>query len=59
MASRPGLGSTRFVGRLPELWRLHAELHPETTRLTVGRAGPAVALVRGLGGVGKTLLAEE
>jgi Tetratricopeptide repeat/TIR domain len=54
-----GLGSTRFVGRLPELWRLHAELHPETTRLTVGRAGPAVALVRGLGGVGKTLLAEE
>jgi hypothetical protein len=54
-----GLGSARFVGRLPELWRLHAGLHPQTTRLTVGRAGPAVALVRGLGGVGKTLLAEE
>ena len=54
-----GLGSNRFVGRLPELWRLHAALHPQTTRLTVGRAGPAVALVRGLGGVGKTLLAEE
>ncbi len=54
-----GFGSTRFVGRLPELWRLHAALHPQTTRLTAGRAGPAVALVRGLGGVGKTLLAEE
>jgi hypothetical protein len=54
-----GLGSARFVGRLPELWRLHAGLHPQTTRLTVGRAGPAVALVRGLGGVGKTLLAGE
>jgi Tetratricopeptide repeat/TIR domain len=54
-----GLGSNRFVGRLPELWRLHAALHPQTTRLTAGRVGPAVALVRGLGGVGKTLLAEE
>jgi hypothetical protein len=47
------------VGRLPELWQLHTALHPHTTRLMVGRAGPAVALVRRLGGVGKTLLAEE
>jgi tetratricopeptide (TPR) repeat protein len=54
-----GLGSTRFVGRLPEMWRLHSALHPETTRLTVGRTGPAVAQLRGLGGIGKTLLAEE
>jgi TIR domain len=54
-----GLGSARFVGRLPELWRLHAALHPETTLMTVPRSGPAVALVRGLGGIGKTLLAEE
>ena len=54
-----GLGSTRFVGRLPEMWRLHSALHPDTTRLTVGRSGPAVAQLRGLGGIGKTLLAEE
>ena len=54
-----GLGSTRFVGRLPEMWQLHSALHPETTRLTVGRTGPAVAQVRGLGGIGKSLLAEE
>jgi hypothetical protein len=54
-----GLGLAWFVGRLPELWRLHAALYPETTRLTVPRSGPAVALVCGLGGVGKTLLAEE
>jgi tetratricopeptide (TPR) repeat protein len=54
-----GLGSTRFVGRLPEMWRLHSALHPDTTRLTVGRTGPAVAQLRGLGGIGKTLLAEE
>jgi tetratricopeptide (TPR) repeat protein len=55
----PGLGSTRFVGRLPEMWRLHSALHPETTRLTVDRTGPAVVQVRGLGGLGKSLLAEE
>jgi tetratricopeptide (TPR) repeat protein len=54
-----GLGSTRFVGRLPEMWRLHSALHPDTTWLTVGRRGPAVAQLRGLGGIGKTLLAEE
>ena len=54
-----GLGSPRFVGRLPEMWRLHSALHTDTTRLTVGRTGPAVAQLRGLGGIGKTLLAEE
>jgi tetratricopeptide (TPR) repeat protein len=54
-----GLGWPRFVDRLPELWQLHTKLHPETTRLTVPRSGPAVALVQGLGGVGKTLLALE
>jgi tetratricopeptide (TPR) repeat protein len=54
-----GLGSTRFVGRLSEMWRIHSALHPEATRLTVGRTGPGVVQVRGLGGVGKSLLAEE
>jgi tetratricopeptide (TPR) repeat protein len=54
-----GLGSTRFVGRLPEMWQLHSALHPATTQLTVGHTGPAVAQVRGLGGIGKSLLAEE
>jgi hypothetical protein len=41
------------------MWRLHSALHPDTTRLTVSRTGPAVAQLRGLGGIGKTLLAEE
>ena len=54
-----GLGSPRFVGRLPEMWRLHSALHPDTTRLTVGRTVPAVVQLRGLDGIGKTLLAEE
>jgi hypothetical protein len=54
-----GLGSTRFVDRLAAMWQLHSALHPEATRLTVGRTGPAVAQLRGLGGIGKSLLAEE
>jgi hypothetical protein len=41
------------------MWQLHSTLHPKTTGLTVGRTGPAVAQLRGLGGIGKTLLAEE
>ena len=55
------VGSTRFVGRLAEMWRLHSLLHAgDVTQIT----GAAVAtggtgLLSGLGGVGKSLLAEE
>jgi TIR domain-containing protein len=52
-------GSPRFVGRLPELWRLHSALHPRRAALTAGTAGAGVVQVRGLGGIGKSLLAEE
>lgn len=52
-------GSPRFVGRLQELWTLHDKLG-RTTELVGGRqAGQALALVAGLGGVGKSLLAAE
>ena len=52
-------GSRRFVGRLPQLWKLH-DLLTRTTQLAgPGAAGRAVALVSGLGGVGKSLLATE
>jgi hypothetical protein len=52
-------GSTRFVGRLSELWRIHSLLHADQATLTGDHVGPAVAQVRGLGGIGKSLLAEE
>ncbi len=54
-ASQPG--SSRFVGRLQELWRIHAALNP------VGisdHENPSVMVqLTGLGGIGKSLLAIE
>ncbi len=54
-----GVGSTRFVGRLPDFWRIHSVLHQTDVPIITDRVGPAVAQIRGLGGIGKTLLAEE
>ena len=57
-----GLGSTRFVGRLREMWRLHATLQAEQAAMLTGVGGagrPGVLQVRGSGGMGKSLLAEE
>jgi tetratricopeptide (TPR) repeat protein len=52
-------GSTRFVGRLAAMWEIHSALHPEQERGLTAEARPGVAQVVGLGGIGKTLLAEE
>jgi tetratricopeptide (TPR) repeat protein len=51
-------GSSRFVGRLAEMWALHSALQASGVGLITG-AVTAVAQLRGLGGVGKSLLAEE
>ena len=52
-------GSVRFVGRLNQLWAIHDRLQRATGLVGPGSAGRAVALVSGLGGVGKSLLAAE
>ena len=52
-------GSVRFVGRLNQLWAIHDQLQRTTGLAAPGAAGRAVALVSGLGGVGKSLLAAE
>jgi hypothetical protein len=52
-------GSARFVGRLNQLWAIHDRLQRTTGLAGPGQAGRAVALVAGLGGVGKSLLAAE
>jgi tetratricopeptide (TPR) repeat protein len=52
-----GLGSTRFVGRLREMWEIHAELQADQTAMLTGGTGRLQ--VRGSGGMGKSLLAEE
>jgi tetratricopeptide (TPR) repeat protein len=55
------VGSTRFVGRLAEMWQIHTLLHAgDVTQITgavVATGG--VGQISGLGGVGKSLLAEE
>ena len=52
-----------FVGRLAPLWRVHDGLKPGTvtviTAAATSTAGDPLARVQGLGGVGKTMLAEE
>ena len=52
-------GANRFVGRLPDLWRIHSALHGSESAIISGTSAPGLAQVSGLGGIGKSLLAEE
>ena len=52
------IGSTRFVGRLAEMWQVHSLLNATDVAQITG-AMVNVGQVSGLGGVGKSLLAEE
>jgi hypothetical protein len=55
-----GMGSNRFVGRLREMWKLHGALLAGQAAMLTGTGGKAgVALVRGAGGIGKSLMTEE
>jgi tetratricopeptide (TPR) repeat protein len=49
----------RFVGRFPEMWKIHSALHEVAAAQVTGAAGKTVALLAGLGGNGKSLLARE
>jgi hypothetical protein len=55
------VGSTRFVGRLSEMWQIHSLLNAgkvtQVTGAPVLKGG--IGQVSGLGGVGKSLLTEE
>ena len=52
-------GASRFVGRLPDLWRIHSALHAGESAIISGTHAPGMAIVSGFGGIGKSLLAEE
>jgi hypothetical protein len=58
---RRGTGSNRFVGRLPHLWKIHSGLHKSEYPITAGTSASHAPVVRvyGMGGIGKSLLAEE
>jgi tetratricopeptide (TPR) repeat protein len=51
--------ATRFVGRQTAMWETHSALHAGDLQPMTGAAGPCVAQLCGLGGIGKTLLAQE
>src|SRR5208337_1246780 len=55
------VGSTRFVGRLKEMWEVHSLLQAGDVAQITGAAAATggIGQVQGLGGVGKSLLAEE
>ncbi|MDQ3565210.1 MAG: toll/interleukin-1 receptor domain-containing protein [Pseudomonadota bacterium] len=52
------VGYSRFVGRLPELWRIHSALQASEVSMISGTTG-SLAQVQGMGGVGKSLVVEE
>jgi tetratricopeptide (TPR) repeat protein len=56
---KKGIGSNRFVGRLPNMWLIHSFLHSAEVPIITGAIASATVQIHGTGGVGKSLLAEE
>ncbi|MFB7931969.1 TIR domain-containing protein [Streptomyces sp. NPDC056039] len=52
-------GSIRFTGRLAEQWRIHTALHRHRAPLVAHTSGGRSAQLRGMPGLGKSLLAQE
>ena len=52
-------GTRDFIGRLPDLWKLHSALHGAENAIITGEYPTGFAQVNGMGGVGKSLLVEE
>lgn len=52
-------GSSRFVGRLKDLWAIHSGLFARDSSIVSGSVAPGIVQVTGLGGIGKSLAAEE
>jgi hypothetical protein len=48
-----------FIGRLPDLWKLHSALRGAESAIITGESPSGLAQLSGMGGVGKSLLAEE
>lgn len=51
--------ASTFVGRFAELWAIHSALHGDAAPVATGGRGRGIAVVHGMAGVGKTLLAAE
>jgi len=55
---KKGTGSNRFVGRLPDMWHIHSSLYSAEVPIITGATSTTVQ-IHGMGGMGKSLLAEE
>ncbi|MBE9519350.1 MAG: toll/interleukin-1 receptor domain-containing protein, partial [Bacteroidetes bacterium] len=55
---KKGTGSNRFVGRLPDMWHIHSSLHSAEVPI-ITEATSTTVQIHGMGGLGKSLLAEE
>jgi tetratricopeptide (TPR) repeat protein len=53
------VSAPRFVGRIRDMWRVHSALAVTEAAMTQAASGPGVAVVSGMGGVGKSLLVQE
>jgi hypothetical protein len=53
------VSTSRFVGRVREMWDLHEQLTANRMSIITGLFGQAATQVRGMGGNGKSLLARE
>lgn len=56
---KTGLGSRRFVGRIPTMWSIHSALHASSFYFISKTHAPPIVQIIGMGGIGKSLIAEE
>ncbi len=57
--SASGFGSSRFIGRMRELWEIHSGLHAAASPVITDRVARPLVWITGMGGSGKSVLAEE
>jgi hypothetical protein len=57
--SASGFGSSRFIGRMRELWEIHSGLHAAASPIITDRVARPLLWITGMGGSGKSVLAEE
>lgn len=57
--SASGFGSSRFMGRMRELWEIHSGLHAAASPVITDRVARPLVWIAGMGGSGKSVLAEE